>query len=424
PGTRSSAGPAMDPPGTAPAAAWNEAEERSGGVAGGAPGRRRVAIVADYLEERWPSMDLAAELTGLAVSRHGGDAFDPAVLRPRLARLLRGRLRLAEHGAKNFDRYVGRYLAYPRWLRPRARRFDLFHVIDHSYAHLVGVLPAGRTVVTCHDLDAFRSLIGDEREARPFWFRQTMQRVLKGFRAAAHVVCDSEAVRREIVEHGLVPPARLSVVPLPAHPDFAPHPDPAADARAAALLGPRDPAAADLLHVGASVPRKNIPFLLEVFAALRRRHPRARLVRVGGALTGYQRGVAERLGVTDAVVTLPHVDRPTLAAVYRRCTALLLPSEREGFGWPVLEAMACGTPVVASAALPTVREIGGEAIGYAPAGDVQGWIEAVDRLLLDHGDRREWQGRRAAALERADAFSLEAYAAGILAVYHRVLEIR
>lgn len=401
-----------------------EAEERTSGGLSFAPKPKRVGIVADYLEERWPSMDLAAELTSLAIARHGEGVFHPAILRPKLPRVLRGRLSIREHGARNFDRYLGRYLSYPRWLKPRARGFELFHVIDQSYAHLVHALPAARTIVTCHDLDAFRSLIGAERETRPFWFRQTMKRILTGFRSAAHVICDSDAIRLEILAHRLVSRERLSVVPLPVHPDFGPKLDEAADEQAARLLGRRDPAAADLLHVGANVPRKNLPFLLEVFAAVRRRHPRARLIRVGGALTGYQRGIAGRLGVRDAIVELPHLDRPALAAVYRRATALLLPSEREGFGWPVLEAMACGTPVIASSALPTVREIGGEAIAYAPAADVQGWIEAVDRLLQDRADRREWNGRRAAALERADAFSLHAYADGILPIYRHVLGVK
>jgi glycosyltransferase involved in cell wall biosynthesis len=108
-----------------------------------------------------------------------------------------------------------------------------------------------------------------------------------------------------------------------------------------------------------------------------------------------------------------------LAAVYRRATALLATSTREGFGWPLVEAMACGTPVVASD-LPVFREVGGEAAAYAPVRDLQAWVEAVDRLLLDRGDPREWSGRRDAALERADHYSLEAYAHGVLSVYRQV----
>jgi glycosyltransferase involved in cell wall biosynthesis len=357
----------------------------------------RVGVVADFLEERWPSMELAAELTVRALE---GGPFPPVLLRPTLPRLG------APH---NVERYVGRYAVYPRWLRRTRHGVDLFHVIDHSYAHLVHALPAARTVVTCHDLDAFRSVSGAEREARPPWFRWTMRRVLAGLRAAAHVVCDSRAVRDQLAADGLVPAARSTVVPLPVHPDFGPAPDARADARAAELLGPR--AQPELLHVGANVPRKRIPFVLEAAAAVRERRPGARLVRVGGALTTEQRARAERLGLP--VAELPPLERPVLAAVYRRAHALLLPSEREGFGWPVLEAMACGTPVVASSALPTVRETGGDAVLYAAPGDARAWADAVDLLLGGAAPPAE-------ALRRAAGFTVAAYASGLAEVYGRV----
>lgn len=379
----------------------------------------RVGIVADFAEERWPSMDLAAELTELAIDRYGGGAFEPEILRPEMPRVLRGRLGRADDAAPNADRFLGRYLAYPRWLRRRARDFPIFHVIDHSYAHLVDHLPERPVVVTCHDLDAFRSLVGPERESRPWWFRATMRRVMAGLGHAAHVVCDTAAVRDQLVEHRLADPGRLSVVALPVHPDFAPEADPAADAEAARLLGPADVATEDLLHVGINVPRKRVDFLLRVFAALRGRHPAARLVRVGGPLNAEQRGLCRELGIPgDAVVELPFVSRPVLAAVYRRAAAMLATSEREGFGWPVVEALACGTPVVAGD-LPVFREVGGEAVTYVPVRDLAAWVATADRLLLDRGR----DARREAALRRADLFSLEAYARGLIAVYRQVLGI-
>ncbi len=385
------------------------------------PERIRVGIVADYLEERWPSMDLAAELTALALDRHGRGAFDAEILRPRLPRVVR-RLSPAGGGARNADRYLGRYVAYPRWLRPRAGSYGLFHVIDQSYAHLVHVLPPGRTIVTCHDLDAFRSLIGEERGTRPLWFRQTMKRVMTGLRSATQVICDSEAIRQAVEAHGLVAPGRLTVVPLPVHPDYSPGADPVADAEAVRLLGPALPGAVELMHVGINIPRKRLGFLLRVFAAVRARHPSARLVRAGGALGDDQLHLAATLGLPrESIVELPFLQRPVLAAVYRRAAALLATSQREGFGWPLVEAMACGTPVVASD-LAVFREVGGEAVTYAPVRALQTWVEAVDRLLRDRADPEQWRGRREAALERADAFSLEAYGEGVAAVYRRVLE--
>ena len=393
-----------------------EAESRIRRGLAFAPAEKRVALVADFAEEGWPSMDLAAELTSLAVARHGGPFF-PAILRPTLPGLARRVPTLGEAKARNVDRYVGRYFHYPRWLRRRAGDFSLFHVIDHSYAHLVHVLPPRRAVVTCHDLDAFRSVSGAEPEPRPFWFRATMTWVMNGLRAAAHVLCDSAAVRDELVRRDLVRPERLSVVPLPVHPDFSPGPRESADAEVRRLLGPRGADAPELLHVGANVPRKNLPLLLRLFAELRARIPGARLVRVGGALDGEQQALAAELGIADAVVELPFLGRPVLAALYRRAAALLLPSEREGFGWPVLEAMACGTPVVASD-LPPLREIAGDAAVFVPTDDPRAWAATVQGVLAGHGE-----DLRPAALERAARHSLEAYAAGVTAVYRKVLGI-
>ncbi|MFL5538910.1 MAG: glycosyltransferase, partial [Longimicrobiaceae bacterium] len=229
------------------------------------------------------------------------------------------------------------------------------------------------------------------------------------------------SVRDQLVEHRLVAPERLSVVALPVHPDFTPHHDAPADAEAARLLGPADGSTVDLLHVGINVPRKGVGFLLRLFAELRQRHPALRLLRVGGRLTLGQLSLCADLGIPfDAVVELPFLERPVLAAVYRRSAALLATSQREGFGWPVIEAMACGTPVVASD-LPVFREVGGEAVTYAPLRSLRTWVEAVDRLLYDRRDLRQWRGRREAALERAEAFTLESYARGVTAVYRQVL---
>lgn len=392
-----------------------EAESRIRRGLSFAPQDRRVAIVADFAEEGWPSMDLAAELTSLALARHGGEGFIPAILRPAMPVPGRRIPTLGEGTARNLDRYLGRYVHYPRWLRKRAGDFALYHVIDHSYAHLVNVLPRGRCVVTCHDLDAFASVSGADPEPRPFWFRATMTWVMNGLRAAAHVLCDSAAVRDELARREIVPSARSTVVPLPVHPDFSPEPRESADVQVRRLLGERDPDAPDLLHVGVNMPRKNLPLLLRLFAELKARNPAARLVRVGGALDAEQRALAAELGIGTRLVELPFLERPVLAALYRHAAAVLLPSEREGFGWPVLEAMACGTPVVA-ADLPPLRELAGDAITFVPTDDARAWAATVEQVLAGAGD-----AKREAALERAARHSLEAYGAAVTSVYRKVL---
>ncbi len=89
--------------------------------------------------------------------------------------------------------------------------------------------------------------------------------------------------------------------------------------------------------------------------------------------------------MADAIATLPSsprdpADRATLAAVYRRAALAFQPSDAEGFGLPVAEALACGTPVLASD-IPVLREVGGAAASYAPVGDADAWSEAALALL-------------------------------------------
>ncbi|HEX6912687.1 MAG TPA: glycosyltransferase family 1 protein [Longimicrobium sp.] len=374
-----------------------------------------VGVVADYAEEGWPSMDLAAELLVDALRAH--TPYAPTLLRPRMPRPF-GRVLGGARAAHHADRVLGRHVAYPRWVRRRAAEFDLFHVADHSYAHLVDALPPGRAVVTCHDLDAFRSLLEPAREPRPPWFRRMMGRVLRGLQRAAHVVCDSDAVHAELLSHGLLPPDRVSTVPLPAHPDFSPDADPAADAEAARLLGPVSPDVIEVLHVGSTVPRKRIPLLLQAFAGIGRSAP-ARLVRVGGPLTPEQRRMAAGLGVGDRIAELPFLDRRTVAAVYRRAGLVVNPSEREGFGLPLVEAMACGAPVLASD-LTVLREVGGGAVRYVASDDADAWSQALAAELARLAAPGAREAARQAALDRARRFTLAAYAQGIADVYDRV----
>ena len=324
---------------------------------------------------------------------------------------------------RNVDRLLNRMVDYPRALRQIVGRgeFDLFHLVDHSYGQLVPALPAGRVVVTCHDLDTFRCLLEPDREPRPRWFRAMVKRSLDGFRQAAAVACVSEATRRAVPAHDLIPEDRLHVVPNGIADGFAPHPDPSADTAADALLGGPPGAAVELLHVGSTIPRKRIDVLLRVFAEVRRAVPGARLIKAGGALTPEQARLADALGVADSIVPTGPVDLAVLAALYRRAALVLQPSEAEGFGLPVAEAMACGAAVLASD-LEVLREVGGPAASYAPVADVPSWTTAALSLLdEDRDDPGARTSRRAAGLAQASRFRWSSHVAELIAIYRRVL---
>jgi glycosyltransferase involved in cell wall biosynthesis len=121
---------------------------------------------------------------------------------------------------------------------------------------------------------------------------------------------------------------------------------------------------------------------------------------------------------------LPLLPREVVAAVYRRATILLLPSEREGFGLPVVEAMASGTPVVASD-LGVLRELGGNAVEYCPVGDVASWAETSVRLIRESKNLQAvWDRRRGSGVERASQYSWTECARHMVELYDRMLESR
>ena len=380
----------------------------------------KVAIVANMPEEGWPSMDLVADmLVEHLRSEHGG-RIEPTLIRPAMRRRV-SRLPLFGRLAPAFtiDRFCNRLWDYPRLTRAAAGSFDVFHVVDHSYSQLVHTLPAERTLVTCHDLDTFRSILEPGVEPRPALFRMMTRRILAGLCKAGHIACDTQATRDALVTKAGVDPARTSVVLNGPHPSCSPEAEPAADVEAARLLGPAG-RTTEVLHVGSTIARKRIDVLLQVVAAVRRLRPDMRLVRVGGPFTAEQRALVRELGIADAIAVLPFLDRSTLAAVYRRTALVLLPSEREGFGLPVLEALACGTPIIASD-IEALREVGGTAVEYCAAEDLEAWTGAVLRRLTERrDDPAGWRRRRMAGISRAASFSWSRYTSDTVLLYERL----
>ena len=201
------------------------------------------------------------------------------------------------------------------------------------------------------------------------------------------------------------------------HPSCSPDASSRWDGEIAERLGPRG---LEILHVGSTIPRKRIDVLLHVLRGVRDTFPTVRLLRVGGTLTPAQRELAAMLGVADAVVELSFMERPALAALYRRASLVVLPSEREGFGLPIVEAMACGTPVAASA-IPALQEIGGTAVTYCPAGEIDHWIHTVIELLRQkQHDANGWERRRQSCIASAARFDWRTYAAEMTRRYLQI----
>jgi len=357
-------------------------------------------------------MDLVADELVRELAAHFSTDVEVESVRPQLARRASSLPRVGtRRTARQADIFLGRYWDYPRFLE--AKRAELFHVSDHSYSHLLHRLPSERAGVYCHDLDAFRCLLEPRAEPRPFWFRTLIRHVLEGMQRAAVVFYSTGHVRAGIERAGLVASERLVHAPYGTAHEFVAEPAPH-DSQAQRALGLS--AGSYVMHVGSCIPRKRVDVLLAAYAEARRRLPELRLLQVGGSWTAEQADLLGRLGIEHAAVQIRGIPRAALAALYRGAVVLLQPSEAEGFGLPIIEALACGTPVVASD-IAALREAGGNAAAYAPVGDVEAFLAGLVAAVEGSSVVPE----RSVRLAHAARFTWTNHAQVILDSYRRLL---
>jgi glycosyltransferase involved in cell wall biosynthesis len=293
-----------------------------------------------------------------------------------------------------------------RWLLPRLLEHE---EIDLYHAPAYGLPAAGgrgtALVLTVHDLVA--DLHPELLPLRP---RAAFRRAYRTAAVADRVIAISETTRRDLLARYPVAAERVVVVPNGVAAPFA---APAGDG----APSPQDPF---LLYVGGLDPSKNVPFLLDVLAEVRRQVPTMRLRLAGetGPRRDALRELARRRELLPAIDFVGYVDDAALAAAYRDAAAFVFPSLYEGFGLPPLEAMAAGCPVVASprGALP---EVLGEAAALCPLGDAAAWARVAVALHRDVAERRR---RVDAGRTRAAQFTWERTAHETWEVYRALLE--
>lgn len=347
---------------------------------------RMVLLIANYAADRQQSMQRFAMMMLLGLTSSGINA---EILRPeeRFGRMTFGGAFIAKWLA-----YLDKFIIFPLQLQRQAARASLVHICDHSnamYARRVANLPV---VVTCHDLLAVRAALGEETDCPASPAGKLLQRwILRGLRSSSVIACVSGATAVDAqrlvrassgkprIEHVRLALSygyrnlaseevsrRLQQIPrLAQHADFA-------------------------LHVGSNLRRKNRQAVLRIFARVLLDWS-GLLVFAGDSLSSELRAEAAKLGVSNRIIEVPGASNELLEALYNRATALLYPSRFEGFGWPVIEAQACGCPVICSDREP-MREVSGGAALLRDVDDEAGF--AADLLRLTNPDERSrWSER-------------------------------
>lgn len=316
-------------------------------------------------------------------------------------------------GLSELRRYLSRYVLYPR--RVRRQRADVVHVLDHSYAHLMRSRVRRPRVVTVHDLLPVITVARGGRQPRVRLRNWLLQRVLEGLRHADAWIVATEWLRNELAEWlGAGHDDRIHVIPFGVDDAFFERPNESRNDTRRRLELPAN--AFVVLHVGSVGPRKNIPTVIEATATLRGAGVEAWLLQVGGTLSAEQREDVEKRGIARHAISVGEAVETDLRAAYHAADVLLFPSHYEGFGFPVLEAMASGLPVVTSGA-GGLAEVAGDAAIVVGGRETEPYVKALLRVA----GNRHWRDQlRVRGLERAKRFRWDDTARRTAEVYRRL----
>jgi glycosyltransferase involved in cell wall biosynthesis len=289
--------------------------------------------------------------------------------------------RSSRPGLRKAAGYIEQLLLFPIELILRRRRGELLHFADHSDALLALLFPRRWTVlVTCHDLIAVRAAKGEIPEHRARWSGRIYQRlVLAGLRRARLVLAVSRATETDVKRLVSSPPT--VVVPVPLAPAF----------EAAGARGPREPAPYVIVVSGSGY-RKRREHAVRTWLKLRQTEALCgtHLLIVGPPLEGAV-VASVPAEAADQLKVVAGVTDEELARLYRRATALLQVSRYEGFGWPIVEANACGTPALCSES-EVFREVGGDAAVFVSDDlDREDWERVARELTEDGRSDRAWE---------------------------------
>jgi glycosyltransferase involved in cell wall biosynthesis len=276
--------------------------------------------------------------------------------------------------AANIDRFATAPFAFA------GRRADIVHVVDPGNVPYLDVIRHRASIVTVHDVIPYLCVAGRLDGFRPSRTgRWLMRRILKRLERVDRIVCVSDCTRRDLLSLAPIDPGRVEVIPNAV---FQPmHRATEAECRALRTRLGLPAQGPIVLHVGSNIFYKNRAGVVDVFARIAPMIPDAALLFVGPRTPDLMARLAAA-GIADRVHFALAVPREDMATVYSMASVLLFPSLYEGFGYPVLEAQLCGTPVVCSRT-GALAETGAAGAMLHDPGDATSMAISVAELLLN-----------------------------------------
>lgn len=368
----------------------------------------KIALIGSYRPDAQRSMILYAELLRDCLLQAGHEV-----------ELVAPRQVLPWSGAAGPGRwlgYVDKYIIGAPDLARAASRADLVHICDHSNAVYVPARSRVPYTVTCHDMLAIRGLCDGLADYRPSPAGRYLQRaILAGLKRTRGAVCVSSATVADF--RRLIPDYTGPACVVPNALNFAYRPlSPAERAGAPQRDLQRVPDDVPfVLHVGSGSRNKNREMLIRTVAHLHGRW-NGNVVLAGQPMSAPERRLALDLGVGGRIIEIVDPPSEQLRVLYNLALCLFFPSRWEGFGWPLIEAQACGCPVLCSDRAPMPEVTGGGA-AYCPPDDVTAFAGSLIAIAQDPALRRSLIQ---AGLKNAERFTRDSMTKAMVGFFETV----
>ena len=317
-----------------------------------------------------------------------------------------GKLTKSNNGIGKWLGYLDKYILMPfylLYLNTKVKNHEnvFFHIADHSNAPYLMYLPKNKAIITCHDVLAIKGALGfSETMCESSTFGKLLQKwILGNLLKAHHIAAVSNKTFDDLIDLSTLKKAKArnwKMIPNGFNNDFNPVNQQQIDELF--LHVEADLKTEFLLHVGSSLPRKNRELLIKLIVELGGEYA-GNVVFAGAGLDENLLDLINHHGLKNRVISIPKPNHNLLLALYSACSAFIFPSWSEGFGWPIIEAQACGALVISSNVQP-LPDVGNEGAIYCVPSNPKEFADAFLKLR----DKETSECLRRFALENANKY--------------------